>query len=526
MSIPQPQMLYTGLNVAVPDWKSFNQDFNARLDMIRREKQQQKQFESQRQDQINREFLKTIDIEQLNFADANLRQQAADIYKGFEGFAANIVEGKKGKLDFQDIMNAQAAASVASQDMSKIKAWDVNHQKDVMVASDPKLNKEIDLEKAKIDVFGYDGKTPYTESRLKIREWTPEEFSDKLKAEYKDANKRTVIMSSAGLGDVKGSTADELTVSFVEKLYDISKDPKGFTTLTLKKDKAIQEVKTMAMSQDYRQGQYGLLSAFDKLPDKEKEIYESLAENETGKKEDAPYSWFVDKHMQDKYPRTITDRKEPTTTSGDGAKNTSGQKVPVLTEPRTLDIGGTTYDNVYSFTEAENIPTFKAVGVQRVKDGKLSKSSDETETVKGKLSDVIVEYGKITKFVIEQPVEKFKTNIDGEPLYSLAGYGEGTLTELKAMTDAKGKDWSIDRIKAGADPIKTTGGTETIILPASKNKALKEKFNIPNVNQIGESKEKTKSYTIKGKPFTEDQVKVAAEKSDMTIEEYIQIANK
>jgi hypothetical protein len=58
MSIPQPQMLYTGMNVAVPDWKSFNQDFNARMDQVRREKQQQRQYDIQRQDQINREFLK------------------------------------------------------------------------------------------------------------------------------------------------------------------------------------------------------------------------------------------------------------------------------------------------------------------------------------------------------------------------------------------------------------------------------------------------------------------------------------
>lgn len=339
MSIPQPQMLYTGLNVAVPDWKSFNQDFNARMDQIRREKQQQKQFDSQRQDQINREFLKTVDIDQINFADANLKQQAADIYKGFEGFATNIVEGKKGKMDFQDIMNAQAAAKRAEQEVTKIKAWDLNHQKDMMVASDPKLNKEIDLEKAKVDVFGYDGKTPYTESRLKIKEWTPEEFSDKLKAEYDDANKRTVIMTSAGLGDVKGNTSDELTVSFVEKLYDISKDPTGFTTLTLKKDKAIQEVKTMAMSQDYRQGQYGLLSAFDKLPQDEKDIYESLAKKETGRKEDAPYSWFVDKHMQEKYPRTITDRKEPSTTSGDGDRGGTGKDKRVPLDLRETTVG-------------------------------------------------------------------------------------------------------------------------------------------------------------------------------------------
>ena len=128
MSIPQiPQsVLYTGRNIAVPDWKSFNKDLNARMDMIRREKQQERQFQRQRQDQMNKEFLESVDMDRLNFTHGQFQQASADIYQTFDETVAGIVQDKKGEMSVQDIMKVKALSSSAEQNIAKFKNWEKN----------------------------------------------------------------------------------------------------------------------------------------------------------------------------------------------------------------------------------------------------------------------------------------------------------------------------------------------------------------------------------------------------------------
>ena len=46
MAAPAPiPIIYTGKEVAAPDWKTFTRDFNARMDRIHQRKQQQRQFD-------------------------------------------------------------------------------------------------------------------------------------------------------------------------------------------------------------------------------------------------------------------------------------------------------------------------------------------------------------------------------------------------------------------------------------------------------------------------------------------------
>jgi hypothetical protein len=521
-------ILYTGKEAARFNWNALGENMRDSYRRIRENAISQQRYDDIQAQKERQMILNETDVDRMSFGNEQVQAIETKMYDDFLGKATTLVNEKikrQGKLSTEDYLTLRTMANKYGRDMQSYKASEQRRSQDYAIATDPKNIKKFDQQKVKENIAYWDyrnGMYPKDALDSALRELTESELIAEDAKLATDPN-----VQATRFGDLENIDGEQYRAKVQEKYdstyYQPIDDGKGNKVVALKDQEAIGFIKDNYTIGGREQN----FASVNKLFQKQDPIKQQAYINKYG--DDAQIAWWTlddPERTKKLFPLVTETSQVKSTTSGDGSKNTSGQKVPVLTDSRTLDIGGITYDNVYSFTEAVNIPTFKAVGVQRVKDGKLSKSSDEPETIKGNLSDVIVEDGKITKFVIEQPVEKFKTNIDGEPLYSLAGYGEGTLTELKAMTDAKGKNWSIDRIKAGADPIKTTGGTETIILPASKNKVLKEKFNIPNVNQIGESKEKTKSYTIKGKPFTEDQVKVAAEKSGMTIEEYIQKANK
>jgi hypothetical protein len=472
MSIPQPQMLYTGLNVPVPDWKSFNKEFNARMDMIRREKQQQRQYEQQRQDQLNREFLQTVDVDKMNYANANLQQKAANIYQTFDDVATNIVSDKGGNISMQDTLKVKALRSRAEQELTKYKSWDTNHQKDVIAASDPKNAGKFDMEAAREDVFNWDGDTPYTGSRLKLQTLTPGEYADKLGAEYKDANKRTVIMKAAGLGDVEGKTDQELTKSFVDKLYDVSYDDKGFATLNLKKDKAIQEVKEMGLSQDFRLGDIGMMKAFDaEVSDVDKQFYVAEAKKVTGKEEDARYLWFIDKYMQDEYPSTVKDlrERESSTASKNFSINFGGKKITDnLTNSTSVEYGDVELDNFYPVGEVKvklgKSQPIKGARVEQ-EDGTLGNAGD-IKVNNAEVVGVNMKDGFVESVVYSAPSTQYVYKI-GSGANSMSAE---TLDELAVMTGA-----SVEDLQKIAKKTKESGKPMTIVAPAYGNESTFQK---------------------------------------------------
>lgn len=484
MSIPQAQIVYTGLNTARPDWKGFTKDINSRLDQVRRESQQQKQFEVQRQDQLNRQFLKTIDADRINFTEATFKQKAADIYGATDEIVSAMVKESRGKMTFQNTLAAQQIFKQAEQELAVNKFYEENWTKDKQTYLNPKNAGKFDEASAKEKIFGYKGDTTYGESRLELIKWSPQQFADKIKPLYRDANKRSVVLKAGGLGDIEGGNEEQYKTSFVSKLYDV-KDVGGVRTLVLKEDKAIQELKALSTSQDFSQGRIGLMESFDKLKETEQEFYREKAEKITGNEEDAMFSWFLDNEGEDLYPRTYSEQQEKAaSTKLERTRNKSGNIVDLLTTPRNLNVAGQEYDNVYSLPKAVNIPSFTIKGAQEIVDGKLSAAKDAV--YKGRLTDVITENGKITKLKIEVPSGKVKTDSEGNKLYTLRGL-EGTKEELLSLSKKQGYSWSSGYIDRNADPMKETDKTKTIIAPASENKSLTELFRIQGISKIGES---------------------------------------
>ena len=116
MSVIQPQSIYTGKNIARPDFSKVADSWDASFRTAMQQAEQRRQFDIQRQDRITKDFLKTIDIDQINYTNANLQQKALDVYKNFDGLVSQYVENKKGRLDTEDIMKMQAVAKRAEQD--------------------------------------------------------------------------------------------------------------------------------------------------------------------------------------------------------------------------------------------------------------------------------------------------------------------------------------------------------------------------------------------------------------------------
>ena len=493
MSIPQPQMLYTGMNVAVPDWKSFNRDFNARMDMIRREKQQQKQFEIQRQDQLNREFLKTVDIDQINFAHGNFQQASADIYSAFDDSISAMVEDKKGQLTTQDIIKAKSLASRAEQELIKYKNWENNWMKDMQVIQDPRVSGNFS-EESKRAVVSYDGSTPYSESRLKLDYWSPEKTADKLRAEFKDGNKASAILKAAGLGDVEGNNEQEWNVSYLQKFYNLGRDEKGNQYLELNKKAAIDAVKTRVLGQDYKLGLIGLMNSFDKIPDREKELYKQSAINSTGNEEDAMYAWFVDKYASDLFAqdRKMLQEKEPATTKF--YYSFGGDKTTVnLEDPDTLTYGGETFDNVYQLG-SKDIKMKEGFTIKDAREevGDSLKDVGDKRYNNAVVVGVNVVNGKATDVIFSVPSDKYAKNEKGEDVYQIgSGYKavKGTLDELVVLLNS-----DMETVKRLAVRSKSEGDKTIVVAPAEGNTEALKGYVI-NGNAITPSKkQKVESF--------------------------------
>jgi hypothetical protein len=275
MAIPQPQMLYTGENVPVPDWKSFNKELNARMDMIRREKQQQRQWEQQRQDAINREFLKTVDIDKVNLGDAILQQKALDEYKKFDEIVTSLVEakGKKGEeLSIQDIMNARAVASKVEQKIGMYKVWENKRQLDIKAyMADPgKFNKEH----FKNNTLEYKG-DPYTESRLKLAEWNTKTLATNMENDLKWMPKQSFSYYN---GNVKVSGSFSPAYWKFQKIGNQFKpelDENGYPKPNYEaQGKAL---KTLLNTPEYIQGRKGIIKRFNKLSSDEQKYWNNRA---------------------------------------------------------------------------------------------------------------------------------------------------------------------------------------------------------------------------------------------------------
>jgi len=277
MSVIQPQAIYTGQNSARPDFKGMTRDIQARMAQVDRERQQQRQFDAQRQDQMNRDFMKTVDIDKLNFVDANLQQKSLNAYKQFDDMVSKMVQDKKGNLSTQDIMNGKAAASAIEQQMSVLKNWDNNRKQDIIAfKKDP---GKYDQESFKEETLYWDTNTPYNESKLKIAPWELNKTQKVLKNKLDDE----IDVQSR----VFNKDKTQVKVAFNDQYWETEKLPNGMSVPKLDENgrgvpnykNQGKRIKEELGAYDNIQGREGLVKGYSKLSASDQKMWDDLAMN-------------------------------------------------------------------------------------------------------------------------------------------------------------------------------------------------------------------------------------------------------
>ena len=463
MSIPQPPIIYTGLNVAVPDWKSFNKDFNARMDMIRREKQQQRQFETQRQDQLNREFLKTVSVDQMNFTHAQFKQAAANVYQTADDAVSAIVQDKQGKMTFQDTMKAQAVMQRGEQELAKYKVWEQNWMKDMQAVQNPQVSGKFS-EESKKAVMNYDGKTPYGQTKLQFREWDSFETEDKLKEVINNSNEMSVFSTMNGQGDVQSQEA------FRVKFWENELMPDGRTRRLILDDNGeaipdwgaqIKYVKGLLSSQAFSQGRMGIVRDFQKLSSDQQQTWKDIAANRGLREEDTDVLFFIEDYnpfepkikTKELAPKAGTGKAKVTTidvTTGTGdfrdkpVKLTGTVEGAVTTEGKDVTVDKGLNDIVFTQIKyIENPKTGKkewmAIGQYEEKTGKGFSVSTDAE---GNMTLTQGGTTKTVKFLV--PYNNVKEPLERNYAFKgMKGFKPSTEEEATITYTVKGKVYNI-----------------------------------------------------------------------------------
>jgi len=135
MAAPAPiPIIYTGKEVAAPDWKTFTRDFNARMDRIHQRKQQQRQFDEVQKERRRREFLESVDVDALNSTNESLKAMEYEMVSGFQDWATDRLKNKEGELSDQDLLEARLLSNRIGQEVQKLEGWSKNQQLDLKAA--------------------------------------------------------------------------------------------------------------------------------------------------------------------------------------------------------------------------------------------------------------------------------------------------------------------------------------------------------------------------------------------------------
>ena len=460
MSIPQiPQsVLYTGRNIAVPDWKSFNKDLNARMDMIRREKQQERQFQRQRQDQMNKEFLESVDMDRLNFTHGQFQQASADIYQTFDETVAGIVQDKKGEMSVQDIMKVKALSSSAEQNIAKFKNWEKNWIIDQKAYLD---NPDKYSKESRDAIFNYDGKSPYNESKLKLAPWDLYTTKKKLQDVTTKANEASTFSFFNGQGDIRSEG------EFTAKFWQSTKEGEQIVPVVDSNGMAIPNyeeqgkfVKGLLASNQFAQGREAMVEEYKKLKPEQQKMWDDLA-----------LRYGLDTEGQ-----------------GDG-------EILYMMHPDGLDMNP--FETGIKRTAYK--PTTSGTG------------DDKRDDI-----DVTSGYGDMrgASIGVTGRVSGAMT-LDGEPMDIVGGKNDSMLTNIRYMNNPKTgkKEWMVEGIykakkgDAYYNPMTGTYGKQVVnepfLVPYDEVKEpIEDKYRVKGMESLkAEESDNTVRYTVKGKVY-------------------------
>jgi hypothetical protein len=283
-------IIYTGKEVAVPNWNEFNRNFNARMAQISQQRQQQRQFEQLQKERRRKEFFESLDIDQFNFTSENLKSKQYQVVKGVEDYITNTLKQSDGDLSDEDLLKSRMLSGRAQQEIQKYANWEKNWKVDLQAAQDS-LGVLYDEEKVKELIAGWDGNTPYKKSRLEqaFRDVSPEEIRARRFQKTQDPNYINVVGRMNGK-DVQGRE------QYDEAYYNKRVDEDGNEYLVPDYRAQVGFLKSMTVEEE----EQGLLAerAYDKqfnsLGDDLKKTYIEKAKGLGLGEDDAKYVYELD----------------------------------------------------------------------------------------------------------------------------------------------------------------------------------------------------------------------------------------
>jgi len=449
--MPQPiPITYTGKDAAVPDWKSFFQDRNQRLERIHQRKQQQQQFEALQKERRRKEFIESIDVDTINTTHDTLKAMEYEMVDGFHDWATEITKKRGEDYTDEDLFKASLLQSRISQDLQKMEGWSKNYAIDMKTAE--KNMHLYDKEKVKEKIVNWNPRTDgaYNKSKLDecYRDVPLNEVRYKLKnTEFKDPN---IISNTAEKAGLKIANKETFQGTF----WDIDTDDNGnIIRQEPKYDNQVGYLKAAIIDS----GEEGLLYelAYDKqfnaLDDKVKQNYQQAALQATGSKEDAKYLYELNENGETYFPSKSSIRTTPT--SKKSTSETKDDRIVINPDQATT--------TEYNTGKTSNKYIGLGENIQKNEQGNINKpenvSSDEKlgNTIpasKMKNYDIVgldLDDTKNPKAHLKVEIAERQKTKDGKPVYNWFGY-KGTEEEIrKQIYDEETEQKSFLGVKYG-----------------------------------------------------------------------------
>lgn len=475
-------ILYTGEQVAVPDWKGLGKNIRESYRRASENRKEKQRYEQVRNDRMAREILSELDVADVNFTNEQVQAIQTQLYGGLEQGLTNIIKDKKGEsrkdLGVADYAQAKSLTTKYNQEISKYKISEQIRNDDlkIMYQKPDNYTKEA-IQKA--ERWDYKKNGVYTADNLgkSLRVYGLDELAEKDKREAKDADYvATQVAFKNGVEETK-------KIDLEKQFYTVEGG-----VPTLKEDAAIEYMAGQYALPSRQQDLNSVTNHFDKLPDiKKQEFIDKYG------KDEAPVAWYTVTNKDKIFPVAYNVRTEPI----DETKGTLGSGVggaDVYTPNNSYVIAGTTYDNTVKLPK--NIKTGgskQIVNSQEESGDKLS--NPKTSSYKDPEIEAITTDGKgnADKVVFKAREEKFKYK-NGEPVYDISGI-EGTEAELKVNPKLVGFADSWDFLFNDKHRAKEEGGYKTVIAPAKDNKWVFDEVSFKGFKGFTENKKEEKKTT-------------------------------
>jgi len=293
--MPQPiPIIYTGKNVAAPNWSELNRDIKNRTAQLGQQRQQKEQFESIQNERRRKEYLDNLDIDKLNSTNEDLLNMKFEMVKGYEDILTQGLTESGGEPTDKDLLEAKKLGLRINQDIAKFNTWNKNWELDKKTAADnldiydeKKVNEVINNWNPKEDGAYRGSKLDQTFRDISIEEVRASRFT-----KMRDPN---TLWGTSVIAGKEVTSKEQYDEAYFNKITD--KD--GHERIVPDYGAQVGYLKATTTAE----GKKGVLAeiTYDKEYQKAikdnkdlQETYEGIALNTTGNKEDAKYIYELE----------------------------------------------------------------------------------------------------------------------------------------------------------------------------------------------------------------------------------------